>query len=174
MSKSIPDVRFEKFGGDWEKRKLGDVAEFNPKSIIPEVFEYIDLGSVLGTILTSHRTEYKNTAPSRAQRLAKQGDVFYQTVRPYQKNNYLYNLPYDNYVFSTGYTQMRPYVDSYFLLSILQENDFVLNVLERSTGTSYPAINSNDLSKMYIKVPISKNEQQKIGALFKQLDDTIA
>ena len=86
MSKSIPDVRFEKFGGDWEKRKLGDVAEFNPKSIIPEVFEYIDLGSVLGTILTSHRTEYKNTAPSRAQRLAKQGDVFYKTVRQYQKN----------------------------------------------------------------------------------------
>ncbi|PGE91771.1 restriction endonuclease subunit S [Bacillus toyonensis] len=174
MSKSIPDVRFEKFSGDWGEKKLGDVAEFNPKSTLPEIFEYIDLGAVLGTILTSHRTEYKNTAPSRAQRLAKQGDVFYQTVRPYQKNNYLYNLPYDNYVFSTGYTQMRPYVDGYFLLSILQENGFVSNVLERSTGTSYPAINSNDLSQMYIKVPISKNEQQKIGALFKQLDDTIA
>lgn len=57
--------------------------------------------------MISHRTESKDQAPSRAQRLAQKGDVFYQTVRPYQMNNYLYDLPYDNYVFSTGYAQMR-------------------------------------------------------------------
>ena len=76
----------------WEQRKLNEVAEFNPKSDLPESFEYVDLESVVGTEMVSHRTETKETAPSRAQRLAQTGDVFFQTVRPYQRNNYLQSL----------------------------------------------------------------------------------
>ncbi len=124
--------------------------------------------------MIGHRTENKELAPSRAQRLAKKNDVFYQTVRPYQKNNYLFDLSYDNYVFSTGYAQMRPKNSGYFLLTLVQEEKFVNRVLERSTGTSYPAVNSNDLAKLSVKVSADDEEQQKIGAFFKQLDDTIA
>lgn len=124
--------------------------------------------------MISHRTETKENAPSRAQRLAIQGDVFYQTVRPYQKNNYLFDLPHNNYVFSTGYAQLRPFGDSYFLLSRLQDDKFVFNVLERSTGTSYPAINSSDLAQIEVGVPLVVEEQIKIGDFFKNLDNTIA
>ncbi|EUJ42793.1 restriction endonuclease subunit S [Listeria rocourtiae] len=158
----------------WELRKLSQVAEFNPKSILPAEFEYVDLESVVGTTMISHRTEKKANAPSRAQRLAKKGDVFYQTVRPYQKNNYLFDLTHDNYVFSTGYAQIRPNIYSYFLLNCMQEDNFVKKVLDRSTGTSYPSINSNDLADIEIKVPKKSEEQQKIGQFFKQLDNTIA
>ncbi|MGU9512951.1 restriction endonuclease subunit S [Enterococcus faecium] len=169
-----PEIRFPGFMEDWEERKLNELAEFNPKSDLPERFEYVDLESVVGTELVRHRTENRYSAPSRAQRLAKKNDVFYQTVRPYQKNNYLFDLPYDNYVFSTGYAQMRPIGNGYFLLTLIQEEKFVNRVLERSTGTSYPAINSNDLAKLPVKVPADIQEQQKIGTFFKQLDDTIA
>ncbi len=169
-----PEIRFPGFTEDWEERKLNELAEFNPKSDLPERFEYVDLESVVGTELVRHRTENRYSAPSRAQRLAKKNDVFYQTVRPYQKNNYLFDLPYDNYVFSTGYAQMRPIGNGYFLLTLIQEEKFVNRVLERSTGTSYPAINSNDLAKLPVKVPADIQEQQKIGTFFKQLDDTIA
>ncbi|GAB6499246.1 restriction endonuclease subunit S [Bacillus cereus] len=171
---SVPEVRFPGFSGDWKQHKLKDIAVFNPKSVLPEQFEYVDLESVVGTNLISHRTEHRESAPSRAQRLAKQGDVFYQTVRPYQKNNYLFDLPYDNYVFSTGYAQMRPNVDSYFLFSKLQEEKFVSSVLDRCTGTSYPAINSNDLAQIEVRIPTLEEEQIKIGNFFKQLDDTIS
>src|SRR5574337_683073 len=140
----IPELRFAGFADDWEERKLKDIAQFNPKTVLPDEFEYVDLESVVGTEMISHRTESKDQAPSRAQRLAQKGDVFYQTVRPYQMNNYLYDLPYDNYVFSTGYAQMRPNIDSYFLLNSVQNKQFVQHVLDRSTGTSYPAINSSD------------------------------
>ena len=157
----------------WEQRRLGAVAVFNPKSTLPSEFEYVDLESVVGTDMIAHRTETKDNAPSRAQRLAQLGDVFYQTVRPYQKNNYLFDLPYDNYVFSTGYAQMRPNIDSYFLLSRLQEEGFVKLVLDRCTGTSYPAINSNDLADIEIKVPVNRDEQTKIGNLFRSLDTII-
>lgn len=168
-----PEIRFPGFTEDWEERKVNELAEFNPKSDLPERFEYVDLESVVGTELVGHRTENRYSAPSRAQRLAKKNDVFYQTVRPYQKNNYLFDLPYDNYVFSTGYAQMRPIGNGYFLLTLIQEEKFVNRVLERSTGTSYPAINSNDLAKLPVKVPADIQEQQKVGTFFKQIDNTI-
>lgn len=170
----IPALRFKGFTDAWEERKLKDIAQFNPKTVLPDEFEYVDLESVVGTEMISHRTESKDQAPSRAQRLAQKGDVFYQTVRPYQMNNYLYDLPYDNYVFSTGYAQMRPNIDSYFLLNSVQNKQFVQHVLDRSTGTSYPAINSSDLSNIEIHVPSKLSEQQKIGAFFQSIDDTIA
>ncbi|MCE7021162.1 restriction endonuclease subunit S (plasmid) [Enterococcus faecalis] len=174
VKKKVPELRFPGFTDDWEERKLKDIAQFNPKTVLPDEFEYVDLESVVGTEMISHRTESKDQAPSRAQRLAQKGDVFYQTVRPYQMNNYLYDLPYDNYVFSTGYAQMRPNIDSYFLLNSVQNKQFVQHVLDRSTGTSYPAINSSDLSNIEIHVPSKLSEQQKIGAFFQSIDDTIA
>ena len=130
VKKKIPELRFKGFTDDWEERKLKAIAQFNPKTVLPDEFEYVDLESVVGTEMISHRTESKDQAPSRAQRLAQKGDVFYQTVRPYQMNNYLYDLPYDNYVFSTGYAQMRPNIDSYFLLNSVQNKQFVQHVLD--------------------------------------------
>ncbi|HEL1758787.1 TPA: restriction endonuclease subunit S [Streptococcus suis] len=157
----------------WELRKLGEVAEINPKSQIPEKFEYVDLESVVGTSLISHRTVRAESAPSRAQRLALSGDIFYQTVRPYQKNNYLFDLSDDNYVFSTGYAQLRPKIDDRYLMIKIQDDGFVKEVLDRCTGTSYPAINSKDLSQISIDVPTSLPEQETIGTFFSTLDRQI-
>ena len=152
---------------------MGDIAEFNPKAEIPDVFEYVDLESVIGTEMVSHRQELKLTAPSRAQRLAKTGDLFYQMVRPYQKNNYLYEKSDKHYVFSTGYAQMRPHQDGYFLLCLVQNNNFVQIVLDNCTGTSYPAINANDLANIEVKYPFKSEEQVKIGMVFRSLDNLI-
>ena len=131
------------------------------------------LQKMFPTEMVSHRTEEKVSAPSRAQRLAKEGDVFYQTVRPYQRNNYLFNKADDNYVFSTGYAQMRPYGDGYFLLSLVQTDNFVNVVLDNCTGTSYPAINSTELSNIEVSYPKEIEEQKKIGTYFKNLDNLI-
>ena len=172
---TIPELRLNGFEGEWEKLKLRDVVHTNPKSELPENFKYIDLESVVGTRINKIREERKESAPSRAQRLAKKGDIFYQTVRPYQKNNYLFKLDEIDYVFSTGYAQLRPIFkrcDSDFLLILLQNNRFLSKVLDRCTGTSYPAINVNDLIEILIAIP-SYEEQQAIGAYFSNLDNLI-
>ena len=170
---NVPELRFPGFTAPWEQRKLGDLAIFNPKAELPEVFEYVDLESVVGTEMLSHRTESKRTAPSRAQRLAQTGDLFYQTVRPYQKNNYLFEKPDKHYVFSTGYVQMRPVVDGRFLLCLVQNDGFVKVVLDNCTGTSYPAINSNDLAEIVVYSPDNPQEQKRIGDYFKDIDNLI-
>ena len=158
---------------DWEQRELNELALFNPKDELPQTFEYVDLEAVVGTEMLSHRTETRSSAPSRAQRLARAGDLFYQTVRPYQKNNYLFKKHDNNYVFSTGYAQMRPYVDGYFLLSLVQSDCFVKVVLDNCTGTSYPAINAYDLAEIEVVSPLDENETQKIGAIFHSIDSLI-
>ena len=169
----VPEIRFKGFTEAWEQRKLGSLAIFNPKAELPNVFEYVDLESVVGTEMLSHRTESKRTAPSRAQRLAQTGDLFYQTVRPYQKNNFLFEKSDKYYVFSTGYAQMRPVVDGLFLLCIVQSNGFMKVVLDNCTGTSYPAIKSNDLAEIEVYSPINPKEQEYIGKLFKGIDNLI-
>lgn len=157
----------------WEQRKLGELCELNPTAVLPDSFEYVDLESVAGTDMISHRREEKLTAPSRAQRLASFGDIFYQTVRPYQKNNYFYELPDEDYVFSTGYAQLRPLCDGRFLFSSLQRDQFVSCVLEHCTGTSYPAINANDLAALFLAVPIDAEEQRLVGSILKPIDSLI-
>ena len=152
---------------------MRELAIFNPKEELPEEFEYVDLESVVGTEMLSHRIETRQTAPSRAQRLAHTGDLFYQTVRPYQKNNYLFEKLDKHYVFSTGYAQLRPFVDGYYLLSLIQNRHFVKIVLDNCTGTSYPAINANDLADIEVLSPQSEDEQQKIGNYFRNLDHLI-
>lgn len=170
---NTPEIRFEGFTDPWEQRKLGELCELNPTAVLPDSFEYVDLESVAGTDMISHRREEKLTAPSRAQRLASFGDIFYQTVRPYQKNNYFYELPDEDYVFSTGYAQLRPLCDGRFLFSSLQRDQFVSCVLEHCTGTSYPAINANDLAALFLAVPIDAEEQRLVGSILKPIDSLI-
>lgn len=169
----VPKIRFKGFTDDWEQRKLGSIAIINPKSELPEQFKYVDLESVVGTSLLGYSVVERENAPSRAQRLAIEGDVFYQTVRPYQRNNYLYEETDKDYVFSTGYAQLRTSLDSYFLLTLLQNDNFVKIVLDNCTGTSYPAINSSALSKIPVSTPKSIDETIKIGNTFRKLDNFI-
>ena len=178
---TVPRLRFPGFTDAWKQRKLGEVAEINPKSVLPDEFEYVDLESVVGTEMISHRTEYKNSAPSRAQRVASKGDIFYQTVRPYQKNNYLFDIDSDDFVFSTGYAQLRPSCNGYFMFTVIQTEKFVNNVLNNCTGTSYPAINANKLAEISIFLPPTVtpltvralSEQEAIGSFFSDLDQLI-
>lgn len=68
---------------------------------------------------------------------------------------------------------MRPYVDGYFLLSLVQSERFVKVVLDNCTGTSYPAINANDLAEIEVAAPSDESEAQKIGAIFRSIDNLI-
>ena len=158
--------------GEWEEVKLGDIAKINPKNNnLPETFVYIDLKSVKNGTLLKESIINSDNAPSRAQRLLEKDDILYQTVRPYQKNNFFFKST-GNYVASTGYAQIRALESSEYLYHYLHWDEFVSKVLLRCTGTSYPAINSTDLSKIKIKLPPLK-EQQKIAEVVTLADKEI-
>ena len=158
---------------DWEEKTLGDVVTVNPKtSDLPGSFIYIDLESVSAGVLHSPRRISKVDAPSRAQRVLQRGDILYQTVRPYQMNNYLFDLE-AVHVASTGYAQLRASTnDARFVYYSLHLPRFVGDVMDRCTGTSYPSINSKVLAEIEIPIP-SVPEQTKIANFLTALDRKI-
>ena len=172
---TTPALRFTGFTGDWEVKKLGEIADVNPKSDkLPNKFVYIDLESVeSGNLLKKNIIEVKN-APSRAQRLLKKGGILFQMVRPYQRNNYHF---YDNdgnvYVASTGYAQIRYKDCSEYLYQYLHTDTFVDMAVSKCVGGNYPAINTTDLTNITVCLP-SLAEQQKIAECLETLDDLIA
>ena len=174
MRKIVHKLRFKEFKSEWKKIKLSNIAVINPKnSYLPDKFIYIDLESVNKGILSKKNIVNKNNAPSRAQRTVLLNDILFQTVRPYQQNNYfvktLAELPY---IASTGYALIRTTEIPYFIYTILHKKTFLNKVLDMCTGTSFPAINSNDLGTIDVKIP-EKEEQEKISILLKLLDKKI-
>ena len=172
----LQKLRFASFEDEeWVTKKLEEVSIINPKTNeLPDEFIYIDLESVNNGILTKRDKIEKNNAPSRAQRCLEINDILFQTVRPYQKNNLFFDFDDDIYVASTGYAQIRSKIYPKFLYYYLTFQSFVNNVLKRCTGTSYPAINSNDLKTIKIEIPPTKNEQKYIGDLFYNIDKKIS
>ncbi|GAA6867088.1 restriction endonuclease subunit S [Helicobacter pylori] len=153
---------------NWQRVRLGDIAEINPPTIIPNVFYYIDLENVEKGQLLNKQLMTKNKAPSRARRLLSKNDILYQLVRPYQRNNYFFTLNGD-YVASTGYAQIRTLQNPSFLYFALHSNYFVNAVLDRCEGTSYPAVSSNELKKCEVILP-PLNEQSAIANILSDVD----
>ena len=173
---TLPQLRFPEFwdAGEWEWKKLKNVCEINPSSeTLPQTFIYIDLESVSAGKLLSKKTILLEEAPSRAQRLLKNGDIIFQMVRPYQKNNLYCNFNDNkNYVASTGYALLRALEDNIFLYQAIHCDTFVDSVISKCTGSNYPAINSSDLSGLIISTP-SLQEQQRIAGCLSSLDELI-
>ena len=170
---NVPALRFPEFSGEWEKVLLSSACEINPKTgSLDNQFLYIDLESVVKGSLVKRQIIEKDGAPSRAQRVLKENDILYQCVRPYQLNNYIFEGDTIQCVASTGYAQLRTTQFPLYIFQALHTKQFTNQVLERCTGTNYPAINSSDLGT--VEVPIcSLPEQVKIGSLLALIDSRI-
>ena len=174
----VPKLRFTEFreAEGWSEKPLQAVAKITPANDgLPEFFVYIDLESVESGELKVKTRISKIGAPSRAQRLIKSGDIVYQVVRPYQRNNLLCDFDDDeDYVASTGYAQLRAIGSNHFLYQSIHTDSFVGKVIEKCTGSNYPAINSSDLGGIELPLPPTLAEQQKIADCLSSLDELIA
>ncbi len=173
----MPKLRFKEFSGEWEEKKLKNIVEINPRTEeLPNEFIYIDLESVENGILKEKKIIQKENAPSRAKRNVKLNDILYQTVRPYQQNNLFFYFDDEfEYIASTGYAQLRSIKNNpKYIYQLLHTKKFLDKVLENCTGTSYPAINSNDLGNINILYTLNIKEQQKIADFLSNIDKKIS
>lgn len=174
---NVPNLRFKEFEGEWSVTTLQKDCKVNPTNEkIADKFVYVDLESVTQGQLNKHQILTKEEAPSRAQRVLHTDDILFQCVRPYQMNNYMVKDAMSNiqWVASTGYAQIRTQIDyPTFLYYVLNTPKYNKAVMVRCTGSSYPAINSDDLSKIpFYKCGIA--EQRKIATFLSLLDERIA
>ena len=174
---NVPNLRFPEFQGEWSVTTLQKDCIVNPTNEkIANKFVYVDLESVKQGQLYKYQILTKGNAPSRAQRVLHTDDILFQCVRPYQMNNYMVKETMSDiqWVASTGYAQIRTQTDyPAFLYYVLNTSKYNKAVMVRCTGSSYPAINSEDLSK----IPFNKcgiAEQKKIADFLSLLDERIA
>ena len=174
----VPALRFPEFTEEWKNTTLKNECSINPTSDkLKDEFVYVDLESVEKGELIKKQVIEKENAPSRAQRVLRNGDVLFQCVRPYQRNNYLVkNVSSEvQWVASTGYAQLRTERNNpAFIYHLLNTSSFNKKVIVRCTGSSYPAINSDDLSKIHFYICGDIEEQKRIADFLTLLDERIA
>lgn len=159
---------------DWDITTIGKACYINPNNgEIPNKFLYIDLESVNRGFLEKKKYINKKEAPSRAQRLVKKKDVLFQLVRPYQQNNY-FNTKYTVAVASTGYAVLREHLINIDLIyQIIHTKNFTKQVLDKCTGTSYPAITSTNFENVKFCYPKNYLEQKCIATVLNDTDKLI-
>ena len=154
----------------WETKALKYIVSCNDEvlseSTDPDMeFEYIDIGGVSSSEgITRTESMRFSGSPSRARRIVRQGDIIVSTVRTYLEAIAPISLEFDGKIASTGFAVLRPkYLLSGFAKYALRARHFIDSVVARSTGVSYPAINSSELIDIKIVVP-SLKEQQTIAS----------
>ena len=176
----------------WRELRLKYIASCNDEVLqetTPEAkeIEYVDIGSVSSTgDIVSTETILFVDAPSRARRIVRQGDVLVSTVRTYLKAIAPVRNAPKNLIASTGFAVIRSGSGavSDYLAYALRAEGFIGEVISRSVGISYPAINASDLVNICIPAPPMGEQTQiarfldyetaKIDALIEKQQQLIA
>ena len=164
------------FGSGELARLDSGIVQINPycKEKRPDLFYYIDLEAVIAGDIIKDVIVSRKEAPSRAQRLLKPNDILFQTVRPYQQNNYLFRKERDlKTVASTGYAQLRTDNNPVYMYYSLHQDEFVREVNNRSTGSNYPAINPTELGKCSIHFEPDSAKQDRIADILTSADERL-
>ncbi len=127
---------------------------------------YVDIGSVDSSagIQKKEPMQFEN-APSRARRKVRSGDVIVSTVRTYLRAISPISEPEDNLIVSTGFAVVRPQdgLTGGFAAHMLRAPYFVDEVVARSVGVSYPAINASEIGNLFVAIP-PLDDQRAISA----------
>ncbi|MCB0810604.1 MAG: restriction endonuclease subunit S, partial [Flavobacteriales bacterium] len=161
---------FGEIPSHWDLKPLKYLASINDEKLADstdrdEVIEYVDIGNVtLQQGICGSETLSFEKAPSRARRIVRDGDSIVSTVRTYLKAIAPIKQPPPNLIVSTGFAVIRPRaLDPGYLSYHLQSSNFVEDVVSRSVGVSYPAINPTEIAEIELLQPLLE-EQQAISA----------
>ena len=154
----------------WTVKPIKAVATLNDEvlseaTLPASEIEYVEISDVAaGRGILGSTSLLFETAPSRARRRVADGDIIVSTVRTYLRAIASVENPPDNMVVSTGFAVIRPRtVHPTFLAYALEMDGFINQVIARSVGVSYPAINASELVRLPVPVPPS-HEQAAIAA----------
>ncbi len=164
----FPQLRFAGFADAWEQRKLGEEAQLtmgqspNSENYTKNPDDYIlvqgnaDMknGRVVPRVWTTQITKKAEKSDLILSVRAPVGDI--------GKTDY-------DVVLGRGVAAIK---GNEFIFQQLGKMKLTGYWTRYSTGSTFESINSNDIKDAKIMVPVEE-EQQKIGAFFKQLDDTI-
>ncbi|HFD1677769.1 TPA: restriction endonuclease subunit S [Enterococcus faecium] len=179
----VPEIRFSGFTEDWEERKLGELGKTQSGIGFPDAeqggsegipfFKVSDMNNIgneyemrnANHYVSNEQIERKKWKPIKdvpAIIFAKVGAAIMLNRKRLVTSPFLIDNNTMAYLFNNTW-------DIYFGKILFE----TINLPRYSQVGALPSYNSSDIENISVKVPV-KDEQQKIGTFFKQLDDTIA
>ena len=180
----IPAIRFNGFTDAWEQRKFKDVivsiqtgtnllgAESNHGTPL------IKMGNIQRGFFSFKKVEFLNENEQVEEKnMVNFGDFLFNTRNTLELvgKGATWFGKNDEYAFNSNIARFTfEGINTAFFNYLYNTPQMIKQVQARAVGTtSVAAVYPKDLNSIKFWIP-SANEQQKIGALFKQLDDTIA
>lgn len=167
---NTPNIRFKGFTDDWEQRKFSDIASRESISKassfdLPSV-EYEDVITEEGRLNKDIKLKEGN----------KKGIVFdgtqvlYGKLRPYL-HNWL-NPDFSGVAVGDWWVLQPNNADKKFVYRLIQTQGFD-DIANQSAGSKMPRADWNLVSNSVFAIPVSLEEQSKIGEYFSYLDHLI-
>ena len=164
----------------WSLESFSNVVEINSNTLSAYTpddysFYYLSLSDVNSGVI-NHPAEkicFKS-APDRARRIVKQGDILLSTVRPNLQGFGYVDFNGDDYVCSTGFAVLRPKTNvvGQYLYQFLYSHQVTQYFYSCVVGSNYPAINNSDIERISLPLP-PIDEQKKISQILSTWDRAI-
>ncbi|WP_368104670.1 restriction endonuclease subunit S [Bifidobacterium adolescentis] len=172
----VPQIRFAGFTDPWEQRKLGDVAAVYDG--VHQTPDYQDEGVMFLSVeniatLTSQKFISREAFAKDYPVYPKHGDVLMTRIGDIGTSNVVETD--DKLAFYVSLALLKPFdVDSYYLDKSLQSPSAKEELYRRTLHIAFPKkINKNQIAEVMLPIPRSRQEQEQIGALFRDLDSLI-
>lgn len=177
--KTVPEVRFSEFKGEWEKKLVGElVVERVSIGIVTKEWPLMAFVSRLGIVEKGDRYDRSSLvkdAESKKYKRTCRGDFIYSSNN--LETGSIGLNRFGNASISPVYSifECRCKVDCDFIGAAFVRESFVNEMVKWRQGVVYGQwrIHESDFLKIPTMVP-SYKEQQKIGAFFKNLDSLIS
>ena len=167
----VPELRFAGFADDWEERKLGEVATFlNGRAYKQD--ELLDSGKYkvlrVGNFYTNDSWYYSNMELGDKYYVDK-GDLVYTWSATF--GPHIWSGEKVIYHYHIWKVELSKFLDRNFTLQLLEADK--ARLLSSTNGSTMIHVTKGDMESKIVSIP-NIDEQKKIGAFFKQLDNTIA
>ena len=172
-----PQVRFDGFTGDWERRKFGDL--WRKSSERNSDLKYTSLNVLSVAQMKLNPVERNSTDDyMKTYNVLYYGDIAFEgnKSKNYSFGRFVLNDVQDGIV-SHVFISFRPKVEmniDFMKIYINNENVMKHHLVKATTKTlMMTTLNVHDMNKQFLVIP-NIDEQAKIGMFFKKLDDNIA
>ena len=170
--KALMQRLFSPFGKPFRRLPLREIASVNRYSLDNKTpsnysFRYISLSDVQnGRIATSLETHVFGSAPSRAQRKIRTGDILMSTVRPNLLGFARITDSHADCIASTGFATLSTSTgfDPAYLYHYLFSAHIRGQLNALVVGSNYPAINPSDVENLVVYCP-ELSQQNMIGRI---------
>ncbi|HHE1050470.1 restriction endonuclease subunit S [Staphylococcus aureus] len=175
QKKNVPELRFPGFEGEWEEKKLGEVAKIydgthqTPK-YTNEGIKFLSVENI--KTLNSSKYISEEAFEKEFKIRPEFGDILMTRIGDIGTPNIVSSNEKFAYYVSLALLKTKN-LNSYFLKKLILSSSIQNELWRKTLHVAFPKkINKNEIGKIKINYP-KKQEQQKIGQFFSKLDRQI-